>query len=52
MEGSPAYLPLLMGSQAIDSGQVEQCVFATDQRGVVRPQGPACDIGAYEWVPE
>ena len=22
----------------------------TDQRGVQRPQGAACDIGAYEWV--
>ena len=22
-----------------------------DQRGVTRPQGNACDIGAYEWVP-
>jgi parallel beta-helix repeat protein/predicted outer membrane repeat protein len=52
LEGSPAYHPLLMGSPAIDSVPVEQCVFATDQRGVVRPQGPACDIGAYEWVPE
>ena len=25
---------------------------ATDQRGVVRPQGAACDVGAYEYVPE
>ncbi|MEJ2736482.1 MAG: choice-of-anchor Q domain-containing protein [Anaerolineae bacterium] len=24
---------------------------ATDQRGVGRPQGAACDIGAYEYVP-
>jgi len=23
---------------------------ATDQRGVTRPQGPACDIGAFEVV--
>ncbi len=22
-----------------------------DQRGIARPQGPACDIGAYERVP-
>jgi hypothetical protein len=22
---------------------------ATDQRGIPRPQGPACDIGAYEY---
>lgn len=25
---------------------------STDQRGVPRPQGPACDIGAYEFVPD
>jgi hypothetical protein len=24
------------------------CPLATDQRGVTRPQGTACDIGAYE----
>jgi CSLREA domain-containing protein len=23
----------------------------TDQRGITRPQGPACDIGAFEFVP-
>ncbi|MDW8255386.1 MAG: choice-of-anchor Q domain-containing protein, partial [Chloroflexota bacterium] len=22
---------------------------STDQRGVARPQGPACDVGAYEF---
>ncbi|MDH5636938.1 MAG: right-handed parallel beta-helix repeat-containing protein, partial [Nitrospinota bacterium] len=32
-------------SPAIDTGS---CVFATDQRGVVRPQGLLCDIGAFE----
>ena len=26
--------------------------IATDQRGVTRPQGPACDIGAFERVPD
>jgi hypothetical protein len=25
--------------------------FTTDQRGVTRPQGNDCDIGAYEWPP-
>ncbi len=25
--------------------------IATDQRGVTRPRGPACDIGAFELVP-
>ena len=38
---------LLPGSPAIDAGP-ESCVPATDQRGVQRPQGPACDIGAFE----
>lgn len=36
---------LLAGSPAIDAGGT--CP-ATDQRGVTRPQGPACDIGAFE----
>ena len=37
---------LLGGSPAIDAASAT-CA-ATDQRGVTRPQGPACDIGAYE----
>jgi hypothetical protein len=32
-------------SAAIDSAA---CVAATDQRGVSRPQGPGCDVGAVE----
>ncbi|HEU5318335.1 MAG TPA: choice-of-anchor Q domain-containing protein [Chloroflexota bacterium] len=39
---------LLSGSPAIDAGS--GCP-ATDQRGTSRPQGSACDIGAYEVVP-
>jgi hypothetical protein len=39
---------LLAGSPAIDKGA--DCA-ATDQRGTSRPQGPACDIGAFEAVP-
>jgi CSLREA domain-containing protein len=35
------------GSPAIDSGDTSDCP-ATDQRGVPRPQGAACDIGACE----
>ena len=35
------------GSPAIDGGDDAACA-ATDQRGVTRPQGAACDIGAYE----
>jgi len=38
---------LLAGSPAINAGDNSGCP-ATDQRGVPRPFGPACDIGAYE----
>jgi beta-glucanase (GH16 family) len=41
---------LLAGSPAIDAADDTVCP-ATDQRGVTRPQGAACDIGAYESVP-
>ncbi len=40
---------LLAGSPAIDAGSPDCPPPATDQRGVVRPQGAACDIGAYEF---
>jgi hypothetical protein len=43
-------LALLPGSPAIDSGDDAVCP-ATDQRGVRRPQGLACDIGSFELVP-
>jgi hypothetical protein len=38
----------LTGSPALDAGVA--CA-ATDQRGVARPQGAACDSGAYELAP-
>lgn len=38
---------LLSGSPAIDAGDDSACP-AKDQRGAPRPQGAACDIGAYE----
>ena len=38
---------LLAGSPAIDHGAAASCP-ATDQRGVARPVGMACDSGAYE----
>jgi hypothetical protein len=41
-------IPLLAGSSAIDNGDDEICP-STDQRGVSRPQGTHCDIGAYEF---
>lgn len=41
---------LSSASPAIDAGTNAECP-ATDQRGTARPQGAACDIGAYEFVP-
>ncbi|MGA9532894.1 MAG: choice-of-anchor Q domain-containing protein [Anaerolineales bacterium] len=38
---------LQASSPAIDSGDLDTCI-AIDQRGVARPQGSACDRGAYE----
>lgn len=47
---------LLPGSPAIDAGNNAACAAAPvnnlDQRGVTRPQGARCDIGAYEYVPQ
>ena len=45
--GPTATHALLTGSPARDSGGTAGCPPA-DQRGISRPQGPACDIGAYE----
>ncbi len=46
--GGPTWtFALLPGSAAIDAGNEAACP-ATDQRSVARPQGAACDIGAYE----
>ncbi len=49
---------LLRGSPAIDAIPLAAChitvngiIITTDQRGIKRPQGSACDIGAYEYVP-
>jgi CSLREA domain-containing protein len=39
---------LLPGSPAIDAIPASECDLAADQRGVARPQGPACDMGSYE----
>ncbi|MBI3241626.1 MAG: right-handed parallel beta-helix repeat-containing protein [Chloroflexi bacterium] len=46
---------LLSGSPAIDAGSAAGCTDAqgnpltADQRGMPRPQGGRCDIGAYEY---
>jgi hypothetical protein len=45
--GSTPTFALLPGSPAIDAGNNATCL-AIDQRGAVRPQGAACDIGAFE----
>jgi hypothetical protein len=45
--GATQTIPLLAGSSAIDTGNNATCA-STDQRGVARPQGARCGIGAYE----
>jgi len=40
--------PLPANSRAVDAGS---CQLATDQRGVARPYGGGCDIGAMEYNP-
>ncbi len=55
-DGSPPYYPLLAGSPAIDAADTDKCDELNpkvDQRGAARPDGTACDIGAYEgvWYP-
>jgi uncharacterized repeat protein (TIGR01451 family) len=53
--GPTPTMALLSGSPAIDAipPAVNGCgtTITTDQRGVSRPQGPGCDIGAFELVP-
>jgi CSLREA domain-containing protein len=51
--GPTQTMKLLAGSPAIDKGNAGFCsaapVSGVDQRGVMRPLGAACDIGAYEY---
>ena len=54
--GGPTHTTALgPGSAAIDAANDAICaappVNNLDQRGVARPQGPHCDIGAYEAMP-
>jgi hypothetical protein len=48
-------IPLLAGSPAIDAGSDAVCAAAPvsgkDQRGIARPYGAHCDIGASEALP-
>ena len=39
---------LLPGSNAINQIPEAACEVDEDQRGVARPQGPTCDVGAFE----
>jgi beta-glucanase (GH16 family) len=48
--GPTATQALLPGSPAIDAVDNALCP-ETDQRGVARPQGAACDAGAFELAP-
>ena len=47
--GGPTFThALLEGSPAIDAIPSSSCLLMSDQRGVTRPLGYGCDIGAYE----
>jgi CSLREA domain-containing protein len=50
--GSTNTIALIAGSPAIDAIPIGAggcgTVITTDQRGIIRPQGSGCDIGAYE----
>ncbi|HSH04603.1 MAG TPA: choice-of-anchor Q domain-containing protein, partial [Anaerolineae bacterium] len=43
------FFPLLTGSPAINHADCAQNTLTDDQRNTPRPQGHACDIGAYEY---
>jgi hypothetical protein len=45
--GSMQVFPLLPGSAAIDAGNDATCA-SIDARGISRPQGSYCDMGAFE----
>ena len=54
-DGDTYVHPLMAGSPAIDAGSCTDAngdLILFDQRGVSRPQGATCDIGAYEFVAE
>lgn len=48
--GPTPTMALLAGSPAIDKGLAAYCT-STDQRGIARPYGTGCDIGAFESAP-
>jgi hypothetical protein len=46
--GPTQTIPLQSGSPARNAIPVAKCQVSKDQRGVKRPQGPRCEIGAFE----
>ena len=51
--GPTKTVALVPGSVAVDAITASgDCTVGTDQRGVTRPQGAYCDIGAYEAKPD
>ena len=50
--GPTQTMALPAGSPAVDAipASTPGCTGTTDQRGITRPQGTGCDIGAYELV--
>ena len=52
--GATQTIALLPGSVAIDAGDAATCASAPvgglDQRGVTRPRGAGCDVGAFEFI--
>ena len=50
--GPTKTVALTISSVGVDAIPPADCVVSTDQRGVPRPQGTNCDIGAYEATPD
>lgn len=48
--GSTRTRLLAAPSAAVDTARTVYCT-PSDQRGATRPQGPACDVGAFERIP-
>jgi predicted outer membrane repeat protein len=50
--GPTQTMALTLGSPAVDAipGTLAGCSGSVDQRGITRPQGKGCDIGAFELV--
>jgi fibronectin-binding autotransporter adhesin len=46
--GPTQTMAIPLSSPAFNAIPKASCAVSTDQRGVHRPQGPRCDIGAYE----